>query len=82
MIFDEANPDMNKVIHFEANGLSESLYFIKNVPSMRGRENGPLPSLREFLNFTNFEEIKYLALEGSTLSFMGLVKYNAEADQF
>ena len=55
----------------EANGLKESLYFIKNVPSVR-----------EIINFSTYEEVKYLALEGSTLTFMGLVKYNAEGDRF
>ena len=71
MIFDEKKPDMKKVIHFEGDGLKESLYFMKNVPS-----------IREVLNLTTYEEVKYLALEGSTLSFMGLVKYNVQADKF
>ena len=71
MIFDEKKPDMKKVIHFEGDGLKESLYFMKNVPS-----------IREVLNLTTYEEVKYLALEGSTLSFMGLVKYNMQADKF
>ena len=71
MILDEKKLGEKNVIHMEGNGLKDSLYFIKNVPS-----------IREILNMSTYEEVKYLALEGSTLTFMGLVNYNAATDKF
>ena len=74
ILMDERNPTPENLIRIEADEIdSKKVVFLKNTRNKRQLVN--IMSL-------NQDNLHTMAIEGSTLTLMGLVKYNADTDCF
>ena len=74
MLVNERNPTRNNSILIDTKEVDGSkVIFMTNIRNKRTLIN--IAGIQQ-------DKIRYLAIEGSTLSLMGLVKYDAEANCF
>ena len=76
LLIDERNPRAKDVIRIDTSKAANHILFLQNI---RNEREIQIPIFRQV---EYRDAVKYLVLEGSTLTMLGLVEYDAQADRF